>query len=117
MLAEPIASGLAAGGRSTIHAGIAATPTTGVLVRHLDAAGGIQITASHNPSPYNGMKLFSAEGRVIPVGLGEIVLQEYHRRQAKRIPHDCLGTCEQFIDSQSAQSSLGAGNRPAGGNS
>ena len=64
MLAGAINSGLEAVGRSTINAGIVATPTTGVLVRHLGAAGGIQITASHNPSPYNGLKLFSAAGRV-----------------------------------------------------
>ena len=71
MLAGAINSGLEAVGRATINAGIAATPTTGVLVRHLGAAGGIQITASHNPSPYNGLKFFSAAGRVIPAWLGE----------------------------------------------
>ena len=46
--------------------GVAATPTTGVLVQHLAAAGGIQISASHNPPEYNGLKLFDAMGRVIP---------------------------------------------------
>ena len=35
-----------------------------MLVRQLRAAGGIQISASHNPPQYNGLKLFSAEGRV-----------------------------------------------------
>ena len=71
MLAEAIHAGLHAVGRDTLDAGIAATPTTGVLVRWLQAAGGIQITASHNPSEYNGLKLFSAEGRVIPAGPAE----------------------------------------------
>ena len=47
------------------------------------AAGGIQITASHNPSPYNGLKLFSAEGRVIPAGPGEKVLRPLSRRPAR----------------------------------
>ena len=55
-------------------------PPLGVLVRRLAAAGGIQITASHNPLPYNGLKLFSAEGRVIPAALGEEVLRRYRRR-------------------------------------
>src|SRR5689334_1702012 len=54
MLAGAINSGLEAVGRATINAGIAATPTVGVLVRQHRAAGGIQISASHNPSPYNG---------------------------------------------------------------
>ena len=35
------------------------------------------ITASHNPSPYNGLKLFSAEGRVIPAREGQRVLDGY----------------------------------------
>ncbi len=106
MLAGAINAGLEAVGRSTINIGIAATPTTGVLVRHLGAAGGIQITASHNPSPYNGLKLFSAEGRVIPAGLGEMVLQQYLSGQPAWVTHECLGTGELLIDTQSAHLAL-----------
>ena len=106
MLAGAINSGLEGVGRSTINAGIAATPTTGVLVRHLGAAGGIQITASHNPSPYNGLKLFSAAGRVVPAGLGEKVLQQYRSGRPAWVAHDCLGTCEALVDTQSAHLAL-----------
>ena len=63
-------------------ADVAATPTTGVLVRQLQAAGGIQISASHNPAQYNGLKLFSAEGRVIPEAAGAKVLERYRRPTA-----------------------------------
>ena len=49
-------------------------------MRAFQAAGGIEITASHNPSPYNGLKLFSAEGRVIPAGPGEKVLERIARQ-------------------------------------
>jgi phosphomannomutase len=76
-LAEAIHAGLNAAGRDTLDAGILATPTTGVLLRECRAAGGIQITASHNPSQYNGIKLFSTEGRVIPAALGRQVLEQY----------------------------------------
>ncbi len=48
------------------------------------AAGGIQITASHNPHPYNGIKLFSANGRVIPAGLGKEVLDRYRAYRPDR---------------------------------
>ena len=106
MLAGAINSGLEAVGRSTINAGIVATPTTGVLVRHLGAAGGLQITASHNPSPYNGLKLFSAAGRVIPANLGEQVLQQYRSGCPIWVGHDCLGTGELLIDTQSAHLAL-----------
>jgi phosphomannomutase len=77
-LVEPVASGLSQGGaRHVTSAGIAATPTTGVLVRTHGFAGGIQISASHNPAEYNGLKLFSADGRVVPSKVGEAVLERY----------------------------------------
>ncbi len=106
MLAGAINSGLEAVGRSTINAGIAATPTTGVLVRHLAAAGGIQITASHNPSPYNGLKLFSAAGRVIPAGLGDQILRQYRTGRPAWVAHDGLGTGELLIDTHSRHLAL-----------
>ncbi|MGA2259443.1 MAG: phosphoglucosamine mutase [Thermoguttaceae bacterium] len=106
MLAGAINSGLEAVGRSTINAGVAATPTTGVLVRHLGAAGGIQITASHNPSPYNGLKLFSAVGRVVPADLGEKVLHKFRTGCPAWVAHQHLGTGELLIDTQSAHLAL-----------
>ncbi|MGW8257158.1 MAG: hypothetical protein ACWGMZ_06715 [Thermoguttaceae bacterium] len=74
MLSEAIQAGLQSLGRDTIDGGILSTPTVGLQVRACDAVGGIQITASHNPSPYNGMKLFSTTGRVIPAVEGQKVL-------------------------------------------
>ncbi|MDO4557849.1 MAG: phosphoglucosamine mutase [Planctomycetia bacterium] len=77
MFVAAIRASLHAVGRSTVDCGICATPTVGVLVRSLHAAGGIQISASHNPAKYNGIKLFSAEGRVIPAVPGAEVLAKY----------------------------------------
>ena len=87
----PFTPALQAVGRNTIDAGIVATPTAGVLLRHFKAAGAIQITASHNPSPYNGLKLFSADGRVIPAGPGREVLERYRTGTPAWLPHDRLG--------------------------
>ena len=98
MLAEAIHAGLQAVGRDTIDAGIAATPTVGVLVRRHGAAGAIQITASHNPSPYNGLKLFSAEGRIIPAGPGQLVLTRYRRDEPVWVAHDRLGGHQVLAD-------------------
>jgi len=72
-----IAEGLSARGRDVVKAGVAATPTSGVLIKQLKAPGGIQISASHNPPEYNGLKLFSAAGRVIPAVAGEKVMALY----------------------------------------
>ena len=92
VLADAIHTTLNSAGRSTIDAAVAATPTTGVLIRQLRAAGGIQISASHNPIEYNGMKLFSAEGRVVPQNLGQQVLERYRSDEAVWVRYDKLGT-------------------------
>jgi len=78
-LVTPVCEGLIQGGATKILDGqISATPTTGILVRKTGAVGGVQISASHNPSEYNGLKLFSSAGRVLPAALGNEVLQRFH---------------------------------------
>lgn len=76
-LAAAIAGHLTALGRDVIDCGPAATPTIGVVVRDRQAAGGVQISASHNPARYNGLKLFSAVGRVLTAEAGRGVLAAY----------------------------------------
>ena len=56
-LASAVTSGLTTAGIDVIDLGIVTTPTVGIMVKHLACAGGIVITASHNPLPYNGIKL------------------------------------------------------------
>jgi len=82
MLAAVVSGALAACGRDVWYADLAATPTLGVLVQTLGAAGGIQISASHNPPPYNGLKLFRRDGRVLPAADGQPVLEAYRRLRA-----------------------------------
>lgn len=82
--ARAIAASLAAAGREVLDAGACATPTVGVLVAAHGAAGGVQISASHNPSQYNGLKLFSAAGRVLPAAAGEQVLLRYRSAATPR---------------------------------
>lgn len=98
MLSGAICSGIAAAGRDILFGNIAATPTTGVLVRQHNAAGGIQISASHNPAPYNGIKLFGSEGRVISASDGESVLRAYRARQFKWATHDAVGNVKPLSD-------------------
>jgi phosphomannomutase len=102
MLSLAVQAGLHAVGRSTLDAGIVATPTAGILLRHYAAAGAIEITASHNPAPYNGLKLFSAEGRVIPAGPGREVVERYRTASPAWLPQDRLGTIERCEDSVTA---------------
>jgi phosphomannomutase len=71
-------------------------------VRHYGAVAGIQISASHNPPPYNGIKLFGSDGRVIPARAGEHVIEQYHARSVRWVPHDQLGRHELLTDTTSA---------------
>ncbi|HEY2413218.1 MAG TPA: phosphoglucosamine mutase [Pirellulaceae bacterium] len=79
LIKNAVIAALAGAGRHVLDADIAATPTLGVLVRQHHAAGGVQISASHNPPEYNGLKLFGPEGRVIPAPLGQKVLARYRQ--------------------------------------
>ena len=48
-----------------ITVGLATTPMFYFLVNEFKAAGGIMITASHNPKEYNGMKIVGPKGEVM----------------------------------------------------
>ena len=64
MVKHAVISGLLASGCQVLDADIVSTPTCGVLVQELRAAGGLMITASHNPIEWNGLKPFSPAGSV-----------------------------------------------------
>ena len=109
MLADAIRAGLIAVGRDVLDAGAAATPTTGVLVVEHQAAGGIQISASHNPAEYNGIKLFSAAGRVITAEQGQSVMDRYRAGTIAWIAHEKLGTASAVEDTTSRHLELVCG--------
>jgi phosphomannomutase len=53
---------LQACGRDILLLGIAPTPTVQLQTEHSSAAGGISITASHNPQEWNGLKFLGSDG-------------------------------------------------------
>ncbi len=91
MLARSVTATLMANGFDAVDCGVAATPTVGVLIRSIQAVGGIQISASHNPIEYNGLKLFNQEGRVIPAVDGRKVLDAYQQGLARWVPVSKIG--------------------------
>ncbi len=105
MLASGIGAALSAVGRQVLYGDVAATPTTGVLVRDRQAAGGVQISASHNPPEYNGIKLFGEDGRVIPAGLGQKVIDGM-ADTPQWVAWDRLGNQENIEDTTSAHLQL-----------
>jgi phosphomannomutase len=74
MIRQAVLAGLTATGCRVVDADIATTPTCGVLVTHHLAAGGLQITASHNPIEWNGLKPISPRGSVFNAESGQKLL-------------------------------------------
>jgi len=62
LLAQLAAGGLMAGGLDAIYVGLAPTPVLAFSVPHTSSRTGIMITASHNPPPDNGIKIFDSNG-------------------------------------------------------
>ena len=106
MLAQADSATLRALGMDVVDLGVAATPTVGVQVRVLSAVAGIQISASHNPQEYNGLKLFNADGRVFPKIDGERVLAAYRSATATWAEVDGLGAYCEDIDPHAAHCAL-----------
>ncbi|WP_165248664.1 phosphoglucosamine mutase [Adlercreutzia sp. ZJ141] len=66
MLEAALVAGITSAGGTALMAGVIPTPGVALLVRKLAAAGGVVISASHNPPEYNGIKLFDAQGFKLP---------------------------------------------------
>lgn len=62
MLVRAAVAGLQSVGVDVVEVGIVPTPTLMLAVEHHGAAGGIGVTASHNPAEWNALKLASGEG-------------------------------------------------------
>ena len=81
MIKAAVSSGLCAVGVDVVDLGIVTTPCVGIMARHLGCAGGIVITASHNPLPYNGIKLLLNNGIAPPPDTAEEIKQIYFNKQ------------------------------------
>jgi phosphoglucosamine mutase len=66
MLQAAVSAGLTSAGADVMHVGVLPTPAVAHLVGELNADCGVMISASHNPMPDNGVKLFAAGGQKLP---------------------------------------------------
>ncbi|MBO6122988.1 MAG: phosphoglucosamine mutase [Methanobrevibacter sp.] len=62
MLDQAITAGLLESGVNVLKIGMVPTPLVGYATEKLDADAGVMLTASHNPSQYNGIKLWNKNG-------------------------------------------------------
>lgn len=79
-------------GYDVINIGPATTPTTELAVRMSGAAGGIIITASHNPRHWNALKLLNHEGEFLTKDDGNEVLAIAEREDFEFADVDHLGS-------------------------
>ena len=64
-LLSALADGLGAAGYALLDGGVLPTPAVAALLPDLPVAAGAGLSASHNPAPHNGIKLFNPRGMKI----------------------------------------------------
>jgi phosphomannomutase len=77
-LAKAVADAFVSCGCEVVDLGVVATPTAGVMIGALHADGGIIVTASHNPTPWNGMKCLDGDGLAPPVQDAKEIIRRFH---------------------------------------
>jgi phosphomannomutase len=68
--ADAVINGLIEAGVEVLDIGLCGTEMVYFATSHLNADGGIMVTASHNPADYNGLKLVREEARPISADTG-----------------------------------------------
>ena len=92
MVHELVVNTLMALGLDVLDAGLCTTPTVEMAVMEEKAAGGIILTASHNPKQWNALKLLNYKGEFISAQDGEMVLQLAESAEISFATVDHLGT-------------------------
>lgn len=84
-------AGLSSAGCTVHDIGLAPTPTVGLMVRELGAAGGIAITASHNPAQWNAYKFFGPDGSFLNSEQNRVLLEIAESGRFRRAGYRELG--------------------------
>ncbi|MGB5005996.1 MAG: phosphoglucosamine mutase [Ferruginibacter sp.] len=79
-------------GLDVIDLGLSTTPTVEMAVTFEEAAGGIILTASHNPKEWNALKLLNCKGEFISADEGKLILTAAEKEDFKFAPVDKLGS-------------------------
>lgn len=90
-IADLVSQTLVSLGAEVIDLGLSTTPTVEVEVVHEKAAGGIIITASHNPKEWNALKLLNDKGEFISAETGAEILNNAENNRVEFAAVDKLG--------------------------
>ncbi|MBE6495184.1 MAG: phosphoglucosamine mutase [Methanobrevibacter thaueri] len=91
MLDQAIAAGLLESGVDVIKIGMVPTPLVGYATEKLDADAGIMLTASHNPSQYNGIKLWNKNGMAYTSNQEKEIEEIYANKAYTSVTWDKVG--------------------------
>lgn len=92
MLEQAICAGLLEGGVNVIKIGMVPTPLVGYATEKLNAEAGVMLTASHNPSPYNGIKLWNKNGMAYTEEQEATIEEIYYNKSFKEPEWDKIGS-------------------------
>ncbi len=98
MLEGLVASTLIGLGFDVINLGLSTTPTVEMAVPYYEAAGGIVLTASHNPKEWNALKLLGKKGEFLTRKEGLEILSIVDRGFYSFAPIDEIGTITDVRD-------------------
>ena len=91
LLVDALAAGLRETGADVVDLGVASTPTVARAVGWEDAGAGASVTASHNPAPDNGIKLWQPSGRAFDADRRAAVERRVEASDFALEPWDGLG--------------------------
>jgi phosphomannomutase len=92
MFARAVTSGLQSVGVDVVDLGVVPTPTLLMAVRDRGAAGGIGVTASHNPAEWNALKLVTEEGMFLDAERSAAFRKYLAEEDPPRARWDALGS-------------------------
>lgn len=94
MLSMAVKAGILQCGKDVLDLGMVPTPVVGYATTCLGAQAGVMITASHNPSPYNGVKLWNPNGMAYRQEQERAIERIVHHELFERVSWDFIGKSE-----------------------
>ncbi|MEN3357239.1 MAG: phosphoglucosamine mutase, partial [Mycobacteriales bacterium] len=79
MLEAAVVAGLTSAGATVLRAGVLPTPAIAYLTADIGADLGVMLSASHNPMPDNGIKLFARGGHKLPDAVEDEIEAQFSR--------------------------------------
>ncbi len=106
MLARAMTSSLLSSGIDVYYAGILPIPALQYIIKKDGYSGGVMITASHNPSEFNGIKVIDSDGVETASSNEEKIEQHYFNRSFRSVPwqklnHDVIevrGATDAYVE-------------------